>query len=323
MKTEPGEAAAPDRDDAAAPADPNAKPMPLPLCAAAGLLMGGADAIPGVSGGTIALIIGIYERFITALGVVVKAPVMVGTADGRRRLGRALRFIVPLGFGILVSYYVATKILVGKSAEPGFLRREATAPICYAFFFGLVIASIPQPFRRIREHGPTIWVAAAAGAAAAFVFTGLPYQGGTQATWMLLWGGAGAIAVMLLPGVSGSLFLVIVGQYNTVAMAFHDRRVLPLLVFAGGIALGAALFVPALRYLLERRHDLTMATLTGLMAGSLRALWPWKTGYDPKIAPMINTGPTAPYHWVALGLVLGVAVVFLLTRLERRMARHG
>lgn len=300
--------------------DPNARPMRAPASIGCGLLMGGADAIPGVSGGTIALIIGIYERFIGSLGVAVKLPVLLRTAEGRDRLKRALMFLVPLGIGILIAYYLATKLLVGSTDEPGILRRPGTAPMCYGFFFGLVLASIPQPFRKIRERGFGIFVAVGVGAAAAFLFAGLPYSGGQPATWTLLLGGAGAISVMLLPGVSGSLFLVIIGQYTAVASAVHDRDVVVLAVFAAGLALGAATFVPILRRLLEHKHDLTMAALTGLMGGSLRALWPWKNGYDPKKELMENVGVFGDWWWVAAFAVAGAAVVLVLSQLERRLA---
>ena len=163
-------------------------------------------------------------------------------------------------------------------------------------------------------------IAAAIGAVAAAVFVGLPYRSGTPATWMLLWGGAGAISVMLLPGISGSLFLLIVGQYETIGLAVTQRELVPLAVFSAGLALGVVLFIPILRRLLVRKHDLTMAVLTGLMAGSLRALWPWKTSYDPKgEVPIENTGMFGDIHWVVLGLVLGIGVVYFLTRLERRI----
>ncbi len=301
--------------------DPNEVPMPPHYAMGSGFLMGGADAIPGVSGGTIALIIGIYERFIGSLGVVVKTPILARTPEGRARLIGAFRFLVPLGIGVLVAYYLATKLLIGKTEEPGIMRRFATAPACYAFFFGLVVASIPQPWRRIRDKISIKHIlAAAVGAGAAVIFVGLPYQSSEPATWMLVWGGAGAIAVMLLPGVSGSLFLVIVGQYATVAGAAHDRDIATLGVFAVGMVIGVITFVPLLRRLLDRRHDVTMAILTGLMAGSLRALWPWKTNYDPKEAAMINTGIFGSLLWPAIGLVLGIGVVFLLSRLERRLA---
>lgn len=295
-------------------------PLPVHLSVASGLLMGGADAVPGVSGGTIALIIGIYDRFIDALNTAVRAPFLLGSAAGRARLKVAFGLLVPLGIGLLAAYYLVTKLLVGPEGAPGVLLREDTAPICYGFFFGLVLVSLREPWRRIRGITPAHFAAAAAGCAAAALFVGLPYRSGEPAMWMIALGGAGAIAVMLLPGVSGSLLLVILGLYTTVAGAVHDRDIAILAVFAAGMAGGVLSFVPLLRYLLRSHHDLTMAALTGLMAGSLRALWPWKSNYVPKVAAMENQGiATDGIHWVILAVVAGGVVVILLAMLERRI----
>jgi putative membrane protein len=299
--------------------EPNATPLPVHLSVSAGLLMGGADAIPGVSGGTIALVVGVYDRFIDALSSVIRLPLLVRTPDGRGRLKRALALLVPLGAGLLVAYYAATKLLVGPVERPGIMLRSDTAPICYAFFFGLVLVSLREPWRRIHQPSPVEYGAAAAACVGAILFIGLPHGSGEPATWMLLWGGAGSVAVMLLPGVSGSLFLVIVGQYATVAGAVHDRNVGLLVVFLVGLAAGVISFVPFLRYLLRTRHDITMAALTGLMAGSLRALWPWKDNYNPKLGPMNNLGVGDHLPWAIAAFVAGGAVVWLLARLERRV----
>lgn len=301
--------------------DSGPKPLPPHLSLTSGLLMGGADAIPGVSGGTIALILGIYDRFIDALGVVVKSPSLARSAEGRERVVEALRFLVPLGMGVLIAYYLATKLLVGKAEDPGLMLRPDTAPACFGFFFGLVLVSLREPWRRIAAPGGAHVAAAAVGCAAAVLFVGLPHTSGPTPTWALLLGGAGAIAVMLLPGVSGSLFLVIIGQYAVVAGAVHDRDLVVLLVFLAGIGLGVASFVPALRWVLHRYHDVTMAALTGLMAGSLRALWPWKSGYDPKAGEMVNQGIGEGWPVVLAATVAGGAVVWLLTRLEHRIDR--
>ncbi len=295
-------------------------PLPLPIAVGSGLLMGGADAVPGVSGGTIALIIGIYERFIESLSTMVRSPLLVRDDAGRDQIKRALLFLIPLGFGIAVSYFLATKLLVGPKDTPGVLRRPDTAPMCYAFFFGLVLLSVREPWKRISSHGAQHWLAAAVGFGAAAGFAHLPYSGGESATWMLLLGGAGAISIMLLPGVSGSLFLVIIGQYNTVAQSVHDRDFATLGVFLLGIALGAATFVPVLRMLLRRVHDGTMSVLTGLMAGSLFALWPWKDNYESKQGPMNNVGVDSDtLVWVIVAAVCGGAVVWLLAQLEKRV----
>ena len=305
----------------AASADPNARPLPAHLGLVSGLLMGTADAIPGVSGGTIALIIGIYERFISALAAVIRAPLAIRDPLARQALWRALSLLVPLGLGVVAAYYAATKLLVGPTEEPGILRRPETAAIAYAFFFGLVLVSLREPWRRITARpGATHVAIAAATAAAAAIFVGLPHQGGEPPLLALLFGGAAAISVMLLPGVSGSLLLVILGQYAVVAGAVHDRDVAVLAVFLTGIALGAVTFVPFLRFLLRRAHDLTMAALTGLMAGSLRALWPWKEGYEPKES-MANVGVGDQVPAILVAALVGGLVVWLLSRLEKRITR--
>jgi len=296
------------------------KPMPPHLAAASGLLMGSADAVPGVSGGTIALIVGVYDRFIDALSVMVRSPFNLHTAEGRARIKSALALLIPLGFGLLVAYYLVTELLVGPREAPGILLHPKTAPMCYGFFFGLVLLSLREPWRRIKQRHASHFVVAALGCAIAAVFVGLPYSKSEPETWMLLYGGAGAITVMLLPGVSGSLLLVILGQYTAVAGAVHDRAFGKLGVFAVGLVIGVATFVPLLKYLLVRFHDLTMAALTGFMAGSLRALWPWKNNYVPRNGEMKNVGiDTGNLALVLVAAVVGGAVVWLLAMLERRI----
>jgi putative membrane protein len=136
---------------------------------------------------------------------------------------------------------------------------------------------------------------------------------------MLILGGAGAISVMILPGVSGSLLLVILGQYQVIVNALHDRDFTTFGIFLSGIVLGVITFVPILRRVLKSHHDLTMAALTGLMAGSLRALWPWKSSYDIKAGQMSNTGIGDGVAFVLLAALAGAAVLFLLHLLEQRL----
>lgn len=298
-------------------------PPPRPSTGATiggGLLMGGADAIPGVSGGTIALILGIYERFISGIGTVLSLPRLIRDDAGRRRLREAFAFLVPLGVGVVISYALVTKLLVGGEEDTDTLMKSpATAPLCYGFFFGLVLVSVREPWRRLRDPRRFHLLLAAIGFAASFTFSGLPYARGEVESWMLLYGGAGAITVMLLPGISGSLLLLMLGQYQAVVGALHDRDLIRFGIFLGGVVLGLALFVPLLRRLLRSVHDPTMAVLTGLMAGSLRALWPWKSNYDPKIAPLINTEPSDPLVGVVIAALFGIAAVWLLGRLEARL----
>jgi putative membrane protein len=292
---------------------------PPHLNLASGLLMGGADAVPGVSGGTIALIIGIYDVFIESLSTVVKTPILIRNPEGRARIIGALKLLVPLGIGVLISYFLVTKLLVGPSDDPGVLLDEDTAPYCYAFLFGLVLVSLREPWRRIKNLNASHFVVAAAFAGGAALFVGLPYRAADPALWMLALGGAGAIAVMLLPGVSGSLLLVILGQYATVTQAIHDRDLTVIAVFGAGMVGGVITFIPLLRHALKSHHDLTMAALTGLMAGSLRALWPYKSNYVPKVGEMQNVGIGDGLPIVIVCLLAGGGVVWLLSKLEHRI----
>lgn len=292
-------------------------PLPLPLAAASGFLMGSADAVPGVSGGTIALILGIYDRLLAALAALVRPPWRWKRAETIA----ALRLLVPLLIGLACAYWLITRLLVGPKDAPGWMLRPETAPYCFAFFFGLVLASLGEPWRRIRRPSAAAWMLAAVGAAAAWLFVGLPHSGGAPATWTLFFGGATAICVMLLPGISGSLLLVILGQYTTITGAVHNREMGTLLVVGAGVITGLALFVPLLRRLLAVRHDATMALLTGLMAGSLRALWPWKSGYDIKKSALDNVAIEGNWPMVAVAIVLGAASVLVLRWVEHRIAQ--
>ena len=235
------------------------KSIPFPLVLAAGGAMGAADAVPGVSGGTIALIVGVYERLLESLSHVLATPRRIRTAEGRAQLGVSLQFLVPLGVGVIAAWWLGTRLLVGPTDEPGLIRRLPTAPLCYAFFFGLVLVSVREPWRRIKTPRVQMWVALVLGAALAAWFAGLPHNQGVTHDWMLLYGGALAIAVMLLPGISGSLLLLILGQYTAVASAVHDLALGRIGIFVLGLALGAATFVPLLRALLRRHHDVTLA----------------------------------------------------------------
>jgi len=301
------------------------RPPPPARSVLLGLAMGSADAVPGISGGTVALLLGFYGSLLRALSVVLGSPRRLRTAEGRAEVLTALCFLVPLGVGVLAAYWLATKILVGATESPGLLRRPESAPYLYGFFTGLVVLSAWKVWSRVPQPRPRDWMLALLGTVSAFMFAGLPQLQGEPPLWALLPGGAAAISVMLLPGVSGSLLLVILGQYTVVSGAVHDRNLAVLMVFGTGLVLGVALFVPVLRRLLEHHPRRTLSLLTGLMLGSTRALWPWKSQYDPKAGQLANhfglldSGSVALLG-VLLAVVAGGGVVLLLEWLERRAA---
>jgi len=276
--------------------------------------MGSADAVPGISGGTVALVIGLYRRLIDSIATVLEYP--------RRRDFEALRaplaFLLPLSLGMAAAYWLVSRLLIGPESNPGILLRETTAPLCYGLFSGLVAVSLREPWRRIdapqREH----LAFAGAGAVATFVVLGLPFATSAPAGWMLPVGGALALTAMLLPGVSGSLVLVMLGQYATIAGAVHDLRLAPLLWFGSGGLVAALVVVPRLQRLLIERPGRTLAVLTGVMAGSLRALWPWKASYDVRAGDLSPQFVGENWPEVALAALLGGILVLALERLSRR-----
>lgn len=304
---------------------PERPPLPVALALGSGLLMGTADSVPGVSGGTIALVIGVYERLVTSLDDLLRLPARWRDRRARGRARSALRFLLPLGVGIAAALYVSTRLLVGPDDQPGWLRVRATAPLCYGFFFGLVLFSLREPWGRIARPGASRWIVAVIACAVTAWVVGLEHAGGRPEWWMLLYGGALAVAVMLLPGISGSLLLLALGQYVEVTGAIHEPGSRwKLLVFGAGMLVGLAAFVPLLRRLLRQHRDLTLAALSGLMAGSLRALWPWKASYDvkdPTPGRLEPIGVQSDWPWVLLALVAGALATWLLARLERRIGR--
>lgn len=235
-----------------------------------GFAMGSADLIPGVSGGTIAFIFGIYEKLLSSIQTVTGKTVQLFFRGKIQESVASIpwTFLVPLGGGILAAIVLLAKIL-------SWLLQEYSSYI-YGFFFGLVIASLVLVGRRIPRwkvlHG------------AAFVLSALLMYGiagsvpvETAATLPLFFlSGMIAICAMILPGISGSFILLILGKYSQVLEAVTERNILVLVVFMGGCVVGVAIFSRLLKWLLSRYHDLMIAILTGIMLGSLRKLWPWQ-----------------------------------------------
>jgi putative membrane protein len=244
-----------------------------------GGLVGAAESVPGISGGTIALVVGLYDRLLAAASQVVHAgrELVQGVAQGRglrpaRRALRAVdwRFLVPVLGGMVVVLLVSLSLLAPLlESQPVPMR---------ALFFGMIAVSVLVPLRmmprRFRALDAVLLVVAAA---AAFALTGLPPSEVTDPSLLYVaFGAALAINALVLPGVSGSFLLVVLGLYLPVQEALSDLDVAFIGAFMVGAAVGLASFVKLLHWLLEQRRQGTMAVLAGLMIGSLRALWPWQ-----------------------------------------------
>ena len=238
-----------------------------------GLLMGAFDVVPGVSGGTVALMVGIYERLIHAIRTAVEVPTALLKADltgARRALGRVdWALLVPLGLGIV------TALLTGARFIPPLL--EAYPEQSRALFAGLILASLAVPLDLIGRWTPLRGLAFTGALVLAFVLTGLPPAEVTDPGYVVvLLAAMVAISAMILPGVSGSFLLLALGMYTPTLTALDERNLPYIAVFVLGCAIGLALMARLLEHLLEHRHDITMAVLLGLMVGALRALWPWQ-----------------------------------------------
>jgi putative membrane protein len=277
--------------------------------------MGGADVIPGVSGGTVALIVGIYERLVASIRALATVPVALvrgDTARARRELsGVEWSFLLPLGGGI------AGAIALGSLLIPPLRARY---PIeMRAVFLGLVAGALPLLWRRIGSVGWREVAIGAVAAVAAFWLVGLPHRE-LGDPHLLVVAGAAAVAIcaMILPGVSGAFLLEAMGLYDPTLAALRAGDVAYVGVFVLGAAVGLGSFARILGHLLERRHDLTMAALIGLVVGALRALWPW---LDADRGLALPPGELSALWTAALALA-GLLTVLGLTRAGATRARE-
>lgn len=252
------------------PKKPTATPKDMFRVLLTGFGMGMADLVPGVSGGTIAFIFGIYEELIhsikTVTGQALKLLLQFKIMDAFKII--PFKFLIPLAVG------VGTAIL---SLSHALTWALANYPVyIWSFFFGLVLISTVIVARRVVVWDVQDIGAAIISAVATYWLVGaVPVETPNNLLWMF---GSGAIAIiaMILPGISGSFILVILGKYAQVLEAVNNRDILTLGVFMIGCAVGIALFSRVLSWLFDHHHDITIAILTGFLVGSLRKIWPWK-----------------------------------------------
>jgi putative membrane protein len=235
-----------------------------------GIGMGAADVVPGVSGGTIAFITGIYEELIDTINRVNFVTIQVLFKEGLKPFWKALNgnFLVGLFAGIFISIVSLARLIT-------YLLE--THPIAiWSFFFGLVLASIPLVAKSVRNWSGSRYFGFVAGAIVAYLITDLPPVEDPGASWYLFVSGMIAICAMILPGISGSFILLLLGSYSTVLQALNDRDFLSIGIFGGGCIVGILAFSRFLKWMFARYHDVTIAILSGFLLGSLNKIWPWK-----------------------------------------------
>lgn len=286
-----------------------------------GTLIGAVEVVPGVSGGTVALIVGVYATLIEAASHVVRGILALTDAFRGKGLARAAshfravrwRVVVPVLLGMVLAVVLGAKLLAPLVQEFPTETR--------AVFGGMIAASLLIPIRMLgRDWTWRLAVVALAAAVAAFFLTGLP-SGTLEDPPLVIVALAASVAVcaLVLPGLSGAFLLLVFGLYETTLVALNERNVPYILAFALGAVIGLSLFVNILRMLLARFHAAMLAIMTGLMLGSLRALWPWQDAAGAATAP---TGDVlGPALLAVAGAAVVLAVVAMQVALDRRAQR--
>jgi len=250
-----------------------------------GAAMGVADTVPGVSGGTVALITGIYEELILSLAQLGPARIADWREHGFRGFWYAINgnFLLAVFSGLLIALFSVAEVMNWLIIHQRVLL--------WAFFFGLIAASVPLVLLRLKRWRPRYLVWLVLGISIGLGVTLLGSGQTPQTLWMIFAAGAIAVGAMVLPGISGSFLLLIMGQYEVMVRAVVERDVLMIAAFAAGAVIGILGIARILSKLFRRHHDATIALLTGFMAGSLNALWPWQAAADGTVGPGSHLGP--------------------------------
>ena len=287
-----------------------------------GMMMGAADIVPGVSGGTVAFITGIYDTLLTSIRAFdiafLQRVLQLDVRGAWEHVNGG--FLLALLLGIATSIFSLARMI-------SWLLETWPVPL-WAFFFGLILASALVLLREVKQWNVSRLLCLLAGAATA-VFIALAPTASLQLGLVgVFLSGFLAICAMILPGISGSFFLVLLGMYGTVLAALKSLDLVFILVFAVGAGAGLLCFSRLLHWLLHRFHQATMALLTGFLFGSLAVVWPWKRvlawveGSHGQLKPAQQVPVTPAEFELVTGLdpmfglclalmVLGVAVVWL------------
>lgn len=294
--------------------------------AAKGILMGAADAVPGVSGGTIAFITGIYEELIFSLKQCGVSALRMLFQEGIKPTWQHINggFLLTLFSGIIISILTLSRVV---------LYLLFTHPILlWSFFFGLILAAVWSVVRHIEKWQIGVIVTFLIGTVGAFFITTISPTTIETSPFMVFLSGMIAICAMILPGISGSFILLLLGMYAPMLIAVKELQLLTLSLFAGGCVAGLLSFSHVLSWMFKHYKTMTLALLGGFMLGSLNKVWPWKQTIEsvidrhgkeiplvqnnilPHTFETLNTQPA--YMWYAIMLmILGMGMVIVLEKL--------
>ena len=278
------------------------------LTALKGFFMGAANVVPGVSGGTIALISGIYSDIIDALNAIMTPSTWKALLKGNlKEFWSQIKgtFLLSLGAGIIISIFSLAKAME-------FCLSHYPVPT-WAFFFGLIIASSFVMLKDLKGWKIKDYIILMIGIALGLVICTLSPTETPSDMWFIFLIGAIAICTMILPGISGSFILVIFGKYEYIMQAVSELNIPVLAVFAFGCVVGILAFAKLLHFLLERRERETMTVLLGFVLGSLVKVWPWSDMGAVEAAQILRTGQNAPVDLQIPGAIIafaaGIAVI--------------
>ncbi|GLB49903.1 polyprenyl-phosphate transporter [Neptunitalea lumnitzerae] len=286
-----------------------------------GIAMGAADIVPGVSGGTIAFISGIYEELITSINNINLSLLKTLQKEGIAAAWKQANgnFLVALLAGIAIS-------VISLSKGISWLL-ENQPILLWSFFFGLVLASIYFVAKQITKWSVVIVLALLAFAAIAYYITSLPPLSNTDSTLFLFFAGSLAICAMILPGISGAFILVLLGAYKTILDAVDNRDFKIIAVVGLGAIFGLLTFSRLLKWLFNHQRNLILAILTGFILGSLNKIWPWKQVLETtiihnkevilkeqNILPMAYEG-NPQLLWAIVLMCIGFFTIILLEKL--------
>ncbi len=281
--------------------------------------MGSADIVPGVSGGTVALVLGIYDELIHNIsqGAHGLRQLLTGDVAGFRQTLRTIEWVwlFSLLAGILAAVFALSSLI------QHLLDNEPVRMA--AFFLGLIIGSIWVALRLIDNIDAAAVGLMVGVGVVFFLVLGLrsdthnasdAAEVVTKSWWVFFLAGAIAICAMILPGISGSFLLVMLGMYTEILGAVNDRNFFILIVFALGCAVGLGLFSTLLNWLLANYHRWVLSAMIGLMLGSTRVLWPWPGGTNTTTLSMPSDDVVVPVLLIVVGAAVVVAVDLIATR---------
>lgn len=242
-----------------------------------GMAMGAADIIPGVSGGTIAFISGIYEELIETINNVNFEAIKKLKNNGIKSFWTHINgnFLIALLTGIAISIMSLAKVITHLL--------ETHSQLLWGFFFGLIVASVYIVGKQVNKWDINNIISLIIGSSIAFYITILNPMQNPDALWFVFLSGSIAICAMILPGISGSFILLLLGSYEFILVAIKDFKLDVITIFGVGCITGLLAFSKLLNWLFKKYHDITIALLTGFLIGSLNKIWPWKETIQTRI----------------------------------------